>query len=157
MVLGQPHRHRHFFQVHSDERTADVQSGIRTNFLQCRRMPERLIGGGRKGAARLGLWHHIDDLRAGNGLPLHDQRPVQVLAALGGHVNAHGGEYAVKPPENGVGSLRCGPASHLMPHHLAGAASDHYDLSLMQSGRLRQLPGRSGRLLPNLLQKSGIL
>ena len=88
---------------------------------------------------------------------LHDDGPVQVLAALGGDVHAHGAEYTVQPRENGVRHLRRGPAAHLLSHHLAGAASHHHDLAPMQMGGLRQLLCRRRGLLPHLRQQAAIL
>ncbi len=55
VILLQPHRHRHLFQVHPDQRAAYVQTGVSPDLLQRHRMPEALIGGGGEGAARLGL------------------------------------------------------------------------------------------------------
>ena len=143
--------------MHPDEGATDVQSCIRPDLLQRHRMPKRLVSGGGEGAARLGLGHHIDDLPAGDRLVFHDQSPVQMLAALGSHVDAHGAEHTVKAPENGIRHLRCRPASHLMPYHLTGTASDDHELSLPQMGSLRQLAGRSGGLPLYLFQKLLIL
>ena len=72
---------------------------------------------------------------------LHDQRPVQVLAALGGDIHTHGAEHAVQPVENGLAHLRRGPAAHPVAHHLAGAAAHHHDLSLVEPGGLGQQIG----------------
>ena len=116
-------------------------------------MPERLVRGGGEGAARLGLGHHVDNFGVGHGLVLHDDGAVQMLAALGGDIDAHGPEHAVQPLEDGGGDLRCGPAAHLFAHHLAGAASYHHDLALMEPGRLGQLGCRIGRLLPHLFMQ----
>ena len=116
-------------------------------------MPESVIGGGGERATRLGLGDYIHDLRPRYRRLLHDQRPVQVLAALRRHIDAHGCKYAVQSPENGVCHLRRGPAAHLMPHHLAGAAPNDYNLPPAQMCRLRQLAGRLRGFLLHLLHK----
>ena len=87
----------------------------------------------------------------------HDDGPVQMLAALGGDVHAHGAEHAVQPLEDGVGDLRRGPAAHLFAHDLAGAAAHYHDLALVEMGGLRQLGRRVGRLLPHLLMQTLLL
>ena len=88
---------------------------------------------------------------------LHDQRTVQVLAALGGDVDAHGSKHAVESVENGLCDLGRGPAAHLMPHHLAGATAHHHNVAPPQPGCLRQLPCGVRRLLPHLFQQVGAL
>ena len=87
---------------------------------------------------------------------LHDQGPVQMLAALGGNVHAHGPEHTVQPVEDSLPHLRRGPAAHPVAHHLAGAAAHHHDLPPVQAGSLRQLAGGVGRFLPHPGQQIGI-
>ena len=142
--------------MHADQRAAYVQTGVGPDLLHRHRVAEGVIGGGGEGAARLGLGHHVDDVQLGYRLVLHDQRPVQVLAALGGDIHTHGAEHAVQPVENSLAHLRRGPAAHPAAHHLAGAAAHHHDLPLAQTGGLRQLPGGGGGLLPHLGQQIGI-
>ena len=83
----------------------------------------------------------------------HDDGAVQVLAALGGDVDAHRREHAVQSLEDGVGHLRRGPAAYLFAHDLAGAAAHHHDLAPAEPRGLCQLGGGVGRFLTHLSQK----
>ena len=103
-----------------------------------------MIGGGGKGAAGLGLRHHVDDLAIGDGLVLHDEGAVQVLTALSGDIDPHGSKHAVQPLKDGVGHLGRRPAAHVVAHHFAGGAAHHHDLTLVESGGLGQLTGGVG-------------
>ena len=143
--------------MHADQRAADVQTGIGPDLLQRHGMPERLVRGGGEGAARLGLGHYVDNFGVGHGLVLHDDGAVQMLTALGGDIDAHGPEHAVQPLKDGGGDLRRGPAAHLFAHYLAGAASYHHDLPLVELGRLGQLGRRIGRLPLNLFMQTLLL
>ena len=90
VVLLQADGNGHLFQVHTDQRAADIKPRVGTDLLQRYGVAEAMIGGGGKGAAGLRLGHYIDDFPVGDSLMLHNQGAVQMLAALGGDVNAHG-------------------------------------------------------------------
>ena len=146
----QTHRNGNFLQVHSDQRATDIQTGISLDFLQGNRMTEAVIGGGGKGAARLGLGLHVHDLRTRHGFVFHNQRTVQMLAALRGDINALRGEYAAQSIENGLSDLRRGPTAHALAHHLAGAAAHHNDLPRVKVRLIHQLLSCLGRLVLHL-------
>ena len=146
MALIQPHGDSHLLQVHADKGAADVQARVGLDLLQRHGVAEAVIGGGGEGAAGLGLGLHVHDLRARHGLMLHDQRPVQMLAALGSDVDALGGKDTVQAIKNGLGDLRRGPAAHTLAHYLTGAAAHHNDLPLVQVRLVHQLLGSLGRL-----------
>ena len=133
---------------------ADVQAGVGLDQLHRHRVPEAVVGRCGKGAARLGLGHHVADFREGDSLPLHDNGPVQVLAALGGQVDALGGQDLVQAVKNGLADLRAGMAAHLVAGHLAGGAAHHQNLALPQLGDLADLLRRRRGFLSNLLQHS---
>ena len=101
VVLLQADGNGHLLQMHTDQRTADVKASVGTNLLQRHGMAEILIGGGGKGAASLGLRHHVDDLAIGDGFVLHDEGAVQVLTALSGDIDPHGSKHAVQPLKDG--------------------------------------------------------
>ena len=157
MVLLQADGNGHLLQMHADQRAADVKARVGLDLLQCHGMAEAVIGGGGKGAAGLGLGHHVDDLAIGDGLMLHDEGAVQMLAALGGDVDAHGSEHAVQALEDGIGHFGGGPTAHVVAHHLAGGAAHHHDLALVESGDLGQLTGGVGGFFLHLYQKVLIL
>ena len=71
----------------------DVQSRVGADLLERDGVTEALIGSGRKRAARLRLRQNVDDLRVRHRLVLHDERAVQMFAALGRDVNAHGRKH----------------------------------------------------------------
>ena len=113
-------------------------------------MAEGVIRSGGKGAAGLGLRLHIHDLGIRHGLMLHDERAVQMLAALGGDIDALGGKHAVQAVENGLRDFRRGPTAHPLADYLAGAAADHHDLPFVEVRLVHQLLGSLGRLALHL-------
>jgi len=142
--------------VHADQRAADVKSGVGVYLFERHGMAERFVRGRRKRAARLGLRQDVDDLAVRHSLVLHDQRAVQMLAALGGKIHAHGRKYAGEPSEDGVRHLRRRPAADLMAHARARAAADDDDLSAAQMCDLRKLARRLCRLLLRLFHQTMI-
>ena len=69
---------------------------------------EAVIGGGGEGAPRFGLGHDVYDVRAGDGVGLGDDGPVQMLTALGGEIDAPGGQGLADALEQGAAHLRRG-------------------------------------------------
>ena len=63
VILTKADGNSHHFQVHTDQRAANVQPGVCPDLLHRHRMGEGMIGGGGKGTACLGLRDDVDDLR----------------------------------------------------------------------------------------------
>ena len=86
-VNAQPYRHGYPFEVHTDQRSADIKSGVGFDLLQRDGVFERIVRDRGKRSARLWLRHNIHYLGVRPGVSLSDYRAVQVLAALRGKVN----------------------------------------------------------------------
>ena len=83
---AQAHRDCYGSQVHPDQRSADVQTRAGADRFHGAGGLHPLPDGGRKGAARLGLRdnvHALQTVQAARRV-LHNQGPVEMLAALGG-------------------------------------------------------------------------
>ena len=103
----QTDRDDHVAHMHTDDSAADIQTGVGADVLNSHRVVEVVPGGGGEGAAGLGLGADVDDLIAvllGAGL-LDDEGAVQVLAALGGQVDAALLQYGVDRLEKAIDRL----------------------------------------------------
>ena len=100
-------------------------------------MPESRPGRGGKGASRLGLRHDVDPVETvgAQGLLLHDQRPVEVLAALGREKDLRIAQHRQNPVEHRLGNFGAGVGTDLFAADLARGAADHKEVS---GGKLRR-------------------
>lgn len=83
-----PHRHRYRLQVHAYKRVAYIHPCLRRKLLHGNRVIKSVVGRCCKRSARLRL---RDNVYNGNAVflrrfALYNQRPVKVLAALGGKI-----------------------------------------------------------------------
>ena len=84
-------------------------------------MREGRPGRGGKGAPCLGLRHDVDPVEpvGAQGLLLHDQRPVEVLAALGREKEIRIAQHRQNPVEHRLGNFRTGVGADLFAADLA--------------------------------------
>mgnify|MGYP006991522564 CR=1 FL=1 len=113
--------------------SADVQTGVCFNFLHSHRVFKPVIGSSGKGAACLGLGDDVHDVRVGHRFRFHDDGPVQVLAALGGQVDALLLQEAVDAVEDLNGGLRGGVGADLAAQHFTGGAAHDHDVPRLQA------------------------
>lgn len=131
-VMHEPNGNGDFAKMHTNERTANIESGVRADMFKRNRMPEAVICGCGKRAARFGLWHNVDDILSGYGIRLRDNGTVQVLAALRRKMDAarkQNGLYALKQRLADLGS---GKASDFVAGDFACAATDNDDLTVVK-------------------------
>ena len=78
------------FQMHADERVANIDASRGFNMLNHNGLAESVVSRCCKRAATMQPWHHADGLVAVTlgTFGLNHKRAVQVLAALAGKVNA---------------------------------------------------------------------
>ena len=117
--------------------------------LHRHRIPEAFISHAGKRASRLGLWHRIyhGEPVPDSGLSLHDQRPVQMLAALGRQKQPSLLHCAVNTVKYRLCRLHTGKGSDPLSCHLTGRASHCQNVPLIQLCLIEKLPQR----LPGLL------
>lgn len=84
-LLFDPDGNRHFLQMHADESVADINSSMGADLLDGHGVLKACISSRGKGTAGLELRHDVDLLIAVFlcCCPLQNQRPVQMLTALG--------------------------------------------------------------------------
>ena len=82
----EPKRHRHLFQVHSDQRAAYVETRVGPHMFHKNRVGKIPVGAGGERSPRLRLRNGVDDIRAARRLSLDHQSAVEMLAALRGKI-----------------------------------------------------------------------
>lgn len=131
-VIGKADRNGNLFKVHADEGIADINSGIGLDFFQGDRMLKGLVSGGCKGTAGFGLGNDIDQFRIRNGRLFNDDGTVQVLAALGGKINAACLCRFINSGKNSSGNIEVRIAADLISAYLGGRAADYKNLSFVE-------------------------
>ena len=85
---GKTNGNGNLFEVHADERAANIKTRICFDLLHSHRTLEVCVSRGGKGAACLGLGNNVHDLSKRNCFLFHDDRAVEMLTALRRDVNA---------------------------------------------------------------------
>ena len=139
-----------FFQVHADERSADIEPGICLDMLDGDRMLEGAVAGGCKGASGLGLRNHIHDFGIGDCLALDDDGAVQVLATLRRDVDVEWLEYGREPFKNRLADFGYGMATDIVTQRRARAATDNYNLARREVSLFHKFLSGVHRVVTNL-------
>ena len=105
---------------------------------------EGRVAGRCKGAAGFRLRHDVHDFCVRDGFMFNDNRAVQVLAALGGNVDALCAENALEPFVDGFPDLGDGVAADLVAQGFAGAAADDYNIAFFEMRRFDEFRGGFG-------------
>ena len=139
-----------FFQMHADERAANVEPGVRLDMLDSDRMLEGAVAGCRKRTARLGLRYHVHDFCIGDCLALDDDGAVQVLATLRRDIDSLRLEYGLQPFENRLADFGYGMATDIVTQRGARAASDNYNLARREASFFYKFLSGVHRVVTNL-------
>lgn len=93
-----------------------------------------------KDPPRLGLGHHAHRVIAvlPGAVPLQDEGPVQVLAALGGQPDPPLPEQGIDTGEHRLSGLQAGGVADLSPHDLRGGAAHHEQGPFLQLCNFQQ-------------------
>ena len=118
--------------MHTDERSADSETGIRLDVLEGDRALEGRIASRSKRATGFGLWNDIHNFCVRDRGSFYDDCTVQVFATLGCDVNAEGCENAFKSSEDRLADFWHGMAADLFTEGFACAATDDDDMSGME-------------------------
>ena len=120
--------------MHPDERTADIDSGIRRNLFYRHRVTEGIPGSDSKGASGLWLRHHIDDFITSlfcRG-PLQNQRTIQVLTALGSQIDSCLLGCLIDASEHYLGQIGAGKGTNSRSSYLAGRTAHNQNLIFLR-------------------------
>jgi len=150
-------RNGHLFQVHSDKRTADIETGIGLDMFDGYGMLESLVAGCGKRASGLRLGDHIHDFCERNCRILDDDSAVQVFAALRRNINAKRLEYGRKSFENRLADLGHRMATDVITESRTCAAPNYDNLACSQVRFFNKFLGGVLRVATNLFDKSLIV
>ena len=140
-----------FFQVHADKRSTNVEARIGLDMFDGDGLLESAIAGGGKRAPGLGLWNHVHDFGKRDSRVLDDDGSVQVFAALRRDVDAERLEYGREPFENRLADFGHGVASDIVSERGTRAATDHHDVTCLESGLFNNFLSGVHRVVTNLL------
>ena len=118
MIVDKSYRNRHLFQVHTDERSTDINTCIRLDFFHCHRIAKCLVSSCRKRTACLWLRNYIYNLCKRNRFPLYNDRSVQVFTALRRNINALSACCLVNALERSLCNIQIGVRSYLVSSDL---------------------------------------
>ena len=145
MIQAQAHGHGYALEVHTDQGAADVEPRVRSDFLEHDGLLKGAVGGGGKGAARLGLRHNAYLLRVRHGSALHADGAVEVLAALRREVDTLFVHRVVNAAEHSLGGFKAGIVADHASRYLAGGAADNENIARFElcggDNFLRRLSG----------------
>ena len=152
VIDGKTNGNGNLFEVHTDERAADIETCVCADLLNGNGIFEMCVCRGSEGTACLGLGNNVNDICEGNCCFFDDDRAVQMFAALGCDEDSLGGKYARKSFEDSFCGFGAGSASDLMTANLAGGTADDDDVAFFQLGNFANIVCRLRGLISDFIQ-----
>ena len=152
VIDGKTNGNSNLFEVHTDERTTDIETCVCADLFNSNRIFEMCVCRGSEGAACLGLRNNVDDICKGNCRFFDDDRAVQMFAALCRDEDSLGGKYARKSLKDGFRGFGAGGASDLVTANLAGGTADDDDIAFFQLGDFANIVCRLRGLISDFIQ-----